>query len=202
MYKQGGGRQRGRKRIPNRFHAVSAELNPGLHPANWEIMTWVRCLMEWATQAPPSWLPFCPGMAITCMPALECAEWPSLQTSNRRGYFKGNSSTKGLPCPHLEKSRRIQRRHCLNWRQEALKKCPQFLQSGSGPVSWAWYFILTTPEEALCCPPSPKVTVAGLREQLNPNLNKLQSCLWFFNEADKSVSDKKEITIQEEGELT
>ena len=41
-WKQGRGRERGRKRIPSRLHAVSAEPNVGLDPMNCEIMTWAE----------------------------------------------------------------------------------------------------------------------------------------------------------------
>ena len=52
---RGGGRERGRHRIQSRIQALNYQPNMGLEPMNHEIMTWtkVRCLTNWATQAPP-----------------------------------------------------------------------------------------------------------------------------------------------------
>ena len=52
--KWGRGRERGRKRIPSRFCAVSTETDLGLEPTNHEIMTWAKvgCLIDWAIQVP------------------------------------------------------------------------------------------------------------------------------------------------------
>ena len=49
------GRERGRKRIPSRLHAVSAEPDVGLDLTNREITTRSRvgCLIDRATQASP-----------------------------------------------------------------------------------------------------------------------------------------------------
>ena len=66
-HKQGRGREKGRHRIEagSRLWAVSTEPNMGLEPTNCEIMIWakVRCLTDWATQAPlkTTHFKFCPG---------------------------------------------------------------------------------------------------------------------------------------------
>ena len=52
-----GQREREGERIPSRLHTVTAEPDVGLETTNCEIITWakasrVRCLTNWATQAP------------------------------------------------------------------------------------------------------------------------------------------------------